>query len=305
MNICHILARRFKCYRNAAEGAGKYLGAIPEGLEYFVLGSTSAAYAYDFQYLGGSGFNGAVGPQTVSYDCRLLEQFYTKIKKGGVVIWSPCVFSLCVAEYDKMPQHLRYYYVLDRGNVHNGSSKITEIYAVAYPLFRLVLYAIKRFLRPLLRFIRHKLFANSMAKRQQCGITAVQKSAEGCYYGWCREFKFSDKCISGLSDMDKRMEYCLAHLRKIIELCRQNHLRFVVVIPPVSKAMLQYIDSHALERYLLRPLRTLGDDLIIMNYFDDMRFSGDELFETAICMNETGRRLFTKEIIKRIEAENK
>lgn len=304
MNICHILARHFKCYRNAAGGAGKYIDPIPDGLEYFVLGSTSAASAYDFQYLGVKGFNGAVGPQTVSYDYRLLEKFYTKIKNGGVIIWSPCVFSLCIAEYDKLPQHLRYYYILDRRNIHNGN-KITEVYAVAYPIMRLVLSPIKRFLLPLLGFIKHELFANHAAKRQQCSTTTVQKSAEGYYCGWGREFKFDDKSISGLPDMDKRMEYCLAHLKKIIELCWQNQLRFAVVIPPVSKSMLQYVSHQDLERYLLCPLRPLGDDLTIMNYFDDGRFSDDELFETAICMNETGRRLFTKEVIERIEAETK
>lgn len=305
MNIPHTLARNFKCYsRKAAKGASKYLDPIPDGLEYFVLGSTSAASAYDFQYFGVNGFNGAVGPQTVSYDCRLLEKFYTKIKRGGIVIWSPCVFSLCVAEYDNLPQHLRYYYVLDSGTIHNWN-KITEIYAVVYPLLRLILSPIKCFLWPLLRFIKHELVANPAVKRRQCGITVVQKSAEGYCCGWCNEFKFDDEHISGLSDMDKRREYCLQYLRKIIELCRQNQLRFAVVIPPVSKSMLQYVGADDLERYLLRPLRTLGDDLTIMNYFDDGRFIDDKLFETAICMNETGRRLFTKEIIERIGAENK
>ena len=101
VNVYRTLSRRLRLYRNAAAGARKYIDDIPDGLEYYVLGSTTASCAYDFKATGANGFNGAVAPQTVSYDYRLLEQYHTKIKKGGTVIWSPCVFSLCVPEYEK------------------------------------------------------------------------------------------------------------------------------------------------------------------------------------------------------------
>lgn len=305
MNICHILARHFKCYRNAAGGAGKYIDPIPDGLEYFVLGSTSAASAYDFQYLGVKGFNGAVGPQTVSYDYRLLEKFYTKIKKGGVVIWSPVSFVLCVAEYENVMSHLKYYYVLNRDSIYDYSN-VKAAFAVLYPLIRFFAYPFRKFVFPILRKFKQKIFTRgTLHIKMSCQATNIQKTAIGYHDGWMKQFLFDANHTSGLFDIDKRREYCLTYLKKIIELCRQNQLRFAVVVPPVSKSMLQYVSHQDLERYLLRPLRPLGDDLTIMNYFDDGRFSDDELFETAICMNETGRRLFTKEVIERIEAENK
>ena len=305
MNIHHTLARNFKCYRNAAAGASKYLAPIPDGLEYFVLGSTSAASAYDFQDLGVNGFNGAVAPQTVSYDYRLLEKFYTKIKRGGVVMWSPVSFALCVSEYENVMPHLKYYYVLNKNSIYNYSN-IIAAFAVLYPLLRFVAFPFIKFAFPLLRKLKRKLFTHdTLQVKMPYRETDIQKTAFGYYDGWVRQFLFDANHISGLPDMDKRKEYCLTHLKKIIELCRQNKLRFAVVIPPVSKPMLQYVGTRDLERYLLHPPRTLGDDLTIMNYFDDERFTDDELFENAICMNETGRRLFTKEILERIGAKNK
>ena len=79
MSICRTLARKLRFYRNAAAGAQKYIDDIPAGLEYYALGSTTASCAYDFQAVGADGFNGAVAPQTVSYDYRLLRQYHKKI----------------------------------------------------------------------------------------------------------------------------------------------------------------------------------------------------------------------------------
>lgn len=301
VSICRTLARNLRLYRNAAAGARKYVGDIPDGLEYYVLGSTTASCAYDFQAVGGNGFNGAVAPQTVSYDYRLLEQYHTKIKKGGTVIWSPCVFSLCVPEYEKTRMHLRYCYVFEKANIYRANG-LTEILAAVYPIICLAALPVRRYAFPIARRIKHKLLGNGKSVPMDAA-SRLAASAEGSCRGWEKEFMLNDMHVSALSDMKRRMEYCLSYLRKIKKLCEENQLNFVIVIPPVSRAMLARLRRDDLERFLLRPIEESGESFRIWNYFDDKFFSDDKFFDTAICMNDTGRRLFTKEVIKRIGAE--
>lgn len=299
MSICRTLAKYITCYRNAAGDAQKYIDAIPEDIEYYVLGSTSASHAYDFKAVGAEGFNGAVGPQTVSYDYRLFEQYGAKMKPGGVVIWSPCVFSMCVAEYPAVLQHIRYYYVLKPQSVYKSRLILIDMFgAILYP-------PVRCFARPVLgavRIIWRKLRKNARQSSKSTCLSELDISAKSYYTGWKKEFQLNDEHVSGLTDIDERADYCLSYLGKIAALCRQRQLRFFIVIPPVSRAMLRYITNADLERYLLSRLHGWKEDVHVLNYFDDVFFSDDKFFENAICMNETGRRLFTKEVITRIGA---
>lgn len=71
MSLCHTLARHFRLYRAAAEGAQKYIDEIPDGLEFWACGSTVAAFAYDFDVAGGQDLTGPLPrkPQATTLGC--------------------------------------------------------------------------------------------------------------------------------------------------------------------------------------------------------------------------------------------
>lgn len=301
MNICHTLARKFQFYKHLAAGGGKF-DSVPDGCEYYVMGSTNASFDYDFDVIRVNGFNAAVAPQSVSYDYRLLEQYHNKIKPGGTVIWSPICFVLCVGEYEQIGNHLRYYYVLDKQRIYNANRQ-NELCAVVCPVFNFVKYSIRKLVCPIIRIFKHKVHCIGNTKNSIASNTStLEVSAMNYYNGWRSQFNFNENNVSQLLDINERIQYSLSYLNKIIRLCSKNNLKFMIVIPPVSRTMMKYIKQPELERYLLRYLKALDSKIPVWNYFGDELFSNDDLFETAISMNENGRKLFTREIIARIEA---
>lgn len=265
-------------YKEEIRETAKYLAPIPNNLDYYVLGSTTGFYAYDFQGIGINGFNGAIEAQTVSYDYRLLLQYHKKIKTGGVIIWSPCLFSLYVSEYNEISRHIRYYYILEKSNIYNYNIN-GKVRAVSYPLLRL---------------LKHSLFPINDK------TFSLEETARNRYIGWKKEFSLDDDNVSKRDDRDNTLKYTISYLNKIISLCRENNFNFTIVIPPVSTAMTRYIHNEDLERYLISHLKRLDKDIPVFNYFCDDFFSDNRWFFSADCMNETGRKLFTKEVVEKV-----
>lgn len=190
--------------------------------------------------------------------------------------------------------------MLDWTEIYNGSP-LGEAEAILLPPIRAAMSLARKVARPVARMLRGKPRAEEGALDKEARLKA---SAKGRLAGWEREFSLEPSShISALGDIPERMEYCLSMVRKMNALCEEKGLNFVVVVPPVSRALLDLLPADDIERFLLRPLKDAGDGFRLWNYWDDETFCDNKHFDEALCMNAEGRKLFTLEIVKRIRDE--
>lgn len=272
-----------------AKEVQKFIDGVPNGLEMVNLGSTFSKFGFDYKYFGKKGFNFAVQPQTLTYDCRVLKQYARNINKGALVIVVVCPFGFSVDYYRNDNSDYKYYFFLDKNEIQ-GYSKAKELiikylpFLAGFALFRLTKKAAGKLLRML--GIKHAEEVRNKDPRIN---------------SWIREFDLNDVTDGRQADkLASVFANTVDSLRKILEICNEHEFKPVIINMPAVKAQSSEFSEEFIESfYTANVERANFCGAPVIDYFCDKRFNDSSLYENSTdCLNDKGREYFAGIFIK-------
>ena len=91
---CNKIIRHTKWYDQYWNGVQKFWYLNRFNLDVVNLGSYSGKYSFNYNDLGVTGMNWAVGPQSLVHDFNILKNYFSYLKlRGTVIISSPRDYS--------------------------------------------------------------------------------------------------------------------------------------------------------------------------------------------------------------------
>ena len=119
--VCNSIYIRTPMHRNMVQPVEKFLKGIPDNLEIMNTGSNHAYNSIDWSIVGVNGFSLASGPQSLSWDYRLVTKYRHKIKKGKILLIVLADLMICSLEYPNDLANRRYYFFLDPAEIPHGT----------------------------------------------------------------------------------------------------------------------------------------------------------------------------------------
>ena len=290
--VLNKLVQRTNWYKSRVGDGLKFRKRIPCNLEVCNLGSTSGKYAFSYEGTGWKGENWAVGPQTLSYDFRVLKNYSSYLKEGAVVFIPLCPFSSCVKDFEDDTANYKYYSFLNPVLILNYSPVTkNEVMRFVNTPFQVSPF------RSLLRLIRDVPAADSGVMDEE----SLKKDADLFMNNWKQQFSISDLSAPVSKENREIIIYNTSLLADMITFCLDRSLKPVIVIPPATKALRSKIPEMARETYIYSFVRNANTQRVpFLNYFDDERFADTNLFFNSFFLNKKGRELFTGTILKEI-----
>lgn len=291
--INHLLKRTW-WYRNLFVDARKFTEGIPNNLQIVNLGSSQPKFAFDYQDTAWKGMNMALAPQPFLYDYRILKQYASHLCKGAFVLIPVCPFKFFVYKYANDAINRKYYPFLQPESI-DGYSRWKKCKILRFP----VLMAGKRILKIIKddkRDSRMDLENNPMNQEQR-------KADAGKWVdGWKKQFSLDDLDHIDLSKKNQEsIDKNISIVKKILALCREKELRPVFILLPVTRELGVFFPDSYLAEYVIGNIeRCKADHEPVLNFFRDDQYSDAELYINSFFFNKKGRKLFTKQLIKRL-----
>ena len=274
-------------YKNTKAFAAKFgevakFKRIPLNLEIANLGSNHAKHGFNYDGLGANGFNFALGPQYPWYDLAILKTYARHLKKGcRVLIVLPAAIFCCG---DNCWETDKYYHFLPRKMIKDFSwmKKMGAIFPLlAHP-------------GQVRRLFRDVGSAGPVENtRAHCENAAIARRD-----GWIKQFGLIDMVSGNFSeDLLRQFEKAVALVSQIIDFCRENGFRPVLVVPPASAALQKLMGEEFLRAALYENIRKAnGGHAPVLDYLHDARFSDHSLYLNSDFLNESGALLFTRAV---------
>ena len=289
--VLNKLIKRTNWYKSQLADGLKFRKDISCELDLCNLGSNSGNYAFDYEGTGLKAENWAVGPQTLSYDFRVLKNYFSYLKEGATVLIPICPFSCCVKDFEDDSVNNKYYSFLHPKLILNYSKTTNNktMRFVNTPFQQSPLTSLKRLIRDIpLADTQNELKAEKF----------LEMDAESWMTSWKKQFNISD-LNAPLSEQNSDCKnFNTRLLSDIISFCLERNLQPVVLLPPVSKALNSKFSETFRENYIYSFVReSIHDGIPFLDYFDDSQFLDSSLYFDALFMNRKGAKLFTKQVL--------
>ncbi len=267
----------------------KRFSNIPYNLDVVNIGSGPSKYDFDWSVIPElTGYNFAIAPEDFRYDARIIKNYGNHLKKGGVVVVVVCPLSFGRNDY------------LERDSFSEKYVSILPAADVDLPKWKYALY--KKFsgllrVKNLFARLKRGVWCRISKLRKQeksNAISPVQQLVNGWVLDNGLDNLTDDKQAQHHRDVFKEKE---ANLRKIIENCRCQGLRPVLVIPPMSDELRGYISDDFIKNFVYDNLRSVSEEGIpIFDYIDDLRFTEDSYYTNGLFLTPEMRQVFTKTV---------
>lgn len=266
-----------------------YRNHIERNYDVVNVGSSSAVYAFDYADESIKAFNWASEPQSLEFSFKVLKNFYSILRKNGIVIIPFSPFSaLSVTGKWSDNTYLKYVGILDPALIDNYSilRKKKE-----YPLLYMPKMAIKSIIKD--ESLRKKEILRSISE-----IDQFENDANRWIDSWCREFS-----ISSLEDplhykniLGRRQR--LITTQEMLDFCYERNLRPILVITPMHPSLSSKFSETFRENYIYSFIRELKyNNLTFLNYMDDQRFAKTEQYINSFFMSKEGAQAFTHQLL--------
>jgi hypothetical protein len=295
--VLNKLVQRTYWYKNQLADGLKFRKQILFDLDICNLGSNSGKFAFSYEETGLKGENWAVGPQTLSYDFRVLKNYFSYLKEGATVLFPLCPFSGCVREYGDDAVNHKYYSFLHPVLILNYSQCTKEkvMRFVNTPFQYSPLTAIKRLIKDVPAANDILLSTNSM------DVESFEKDANKYLDKWKLEFSISDLDAQVSEQNRDCIGYNTNLLTEMISFCLERNLKPVFVLPPTTKALSSKLSERFRETYIYSFIRNANTHHVpFLNYLDDARFSNNELFFNSLFLNAKGKNIFTAVVLNEL-----
>lgn len=289
---CNKIVRHTKWYDQYWNGVQKFWYLNRFNLDVVNLGSYSGKYSFNYNDLGVTGMNWAVGPQSLVHDFNILKNYFSYLKLRGTVIISLTPFSSLVSQYTKN-SNLKYYTFLHPATILDFDEKerIKALKIKWSPIREMPWLCMKRTLKEGVKHILHR-------PQLKCDM---EKSAEIFISSWKGQFGITD-LDAPLSEQHRNDQENRIHvLKEIIDFCIERDLNPVLVIPPVHPALGARFTEKCREKYIYSFVRKANTQNIpFLDYMDDERFHIEAYFRNSFFMSDEGAKKFTEIVLKEL-----
>ena len=293
LTILNILVQRTRWYKRKVGDGIKFRKEIDTNLDICNLGSNSGKYAFSYEETGLKGENWALGPQTLSYDFRILKNYSSYLKEGATVLISLCPFSSCIRDFENDTINHKYYSFLHPIFILNYSKSTSK---------QVMRFVNEPFLvSPVKSLIR--LFKDvSVDNVIEMNKDEIEINANEFITIWKDQFSISNLDAPVSKENMESVTYNTNLLLEMISFCFERKLKPVIVIPPVSKALHSKFSETFCENYIYSFIHRANNKQIpFLNYFDEQQFAENNLYFNSYFLNENGRKLFTKKVLKDLQ----
>lgn len=294
--VFFFLNQKIKCtnwYKFRFGSVLKFYKPIPFGLDIVNLGSSSGNYAFNYEGTGVAGRNWAVRPQTLWYDFQVLKNYFSFIKKGGIVLIPLCPFSFCIKNFTEICFDDKYHLFLHPILIthFSKSTRARQERLMKFP-----------FLMHPTSLIRLVSDIADYSEDLRNPMTAMQLSedARARVKEWKLQFNITDLENPLSQPVKEAMEYNCEILRQMFAFCYERELHPVLILPPASKVLKDKFPDSFREQYVYANVRKVitGTDIPFMDYWDDRRFDDREFYFNSFFLNAVGRKLFTEQVLR-------
>ncbi len=297
-NILNNLVKKTNWYKNTIPDISIYPGDkwyrdnLERNFDAVNLGSSSALYAFDYSSTRLKAFNWAMQPQSMDYSFKVLKQYFSILKKGGIVIIPFCPFS-ALSTKGKWPATYndRYYYFLDPVLIDDYEQVALRR---KYPLKAFPKASIKH------------LIKDAPAKRANISTCNSDKEFENdaakWITMWSNEFNITNLDADISNENKAGMQERRTTIENMLDFCIERDLRPIIVIPPMHPALSRKFSNTFRNNYIHSFLSPICEkhNVIIKDYIRDKRFTANALFYNSFFMSKEGAQLFTKTLFEEI-----
>lgn len=251
------------------------------------VGSSSALYAFDYTQFPVKAFNWALKPQAMLYGFKVLQNFFSIVRKEGVVLIPLCPFSGLTVEWAQNAYD-RYYGILSSELLENYPSMARRR---NYPLLANPRTSLKRLVRDVPK--------TNPAPKQLTTPAEYEADAEHWLTIWKNEFGI-ENLDAPLTEKNTKGRARRAELvEQMIAFCQERDLRPVIVLPPMHPTLAAKLSDTFRKNYIYDFVEMANKVHIpFLNYIDAADFAEDRYFANSFFMNRQGAVKFTEQVLK-------
>lgn len=259
---------------------------LPNQLDLINLGSTYAFYDFSYQNLEIIGANLANIAQYLEMDFIILRKFIRRIKKHGkvLIVLPDFVFATGKSSYNR--------------NVYFEALRFWEIPGFSIRMWLVSVWkAAKEPFTHAYHLAEHR-WDGYIATKEEKEIHA-QKRVED----WERKLGIPNVLTTEITDtLIRNIATNINIVCDMIDLCRQNEVEPVLIIPPVSEIMHKLVSDQCLEVYLRTPIREIIEkkQIRMYDYMTREELSHTEFYLNSDCLNADGQKIFMRLILQDI-----
>lgn len=279
--LCNDIYIRTPLYRNKVRTIKKFQRGVPENLDIMNTGSNHAYYSIDWSLVGVNGFSLASGPQSISWDYRLVNKYRSHIRDGKVllIVLSNLVFGFL--EYPQDSANFRYYYFLENEEIPNSTP------------WKRIKYRVLPVLENWHNFVHCFYKRGKPFKENEPSLAYAEKTSDERIEGWKEQFNLSDlQHRESLAHLQDNIQEASLLLKKMIDETKSSSIVPVLMLPPLSGVINKKISDEFIDEVILKPVAKVAPDVPFLNYMRDKRFQDYRYYFNGDFMNQLGREKF-------------
>lgn len=258
------------------------------------VGSSSAVYAFDWNSSKVRGMNWGQAPQSLVNSYKLIQNFYSIVRRNGTILITLCPFSSLHSEQDKM-ETLRYVNLLSYELLEDMPCFAEACRLRDYPIL-LGKPAIKAGIKHLLGRERTAVDVRLTLDHNPMSAEELGRDAENWMRGWARQFGISDFEAPLTQENQAGRKVRIQVMRKLVDFIVERGYRPVYVIPPVEPHLAIRLTPRFRELYITNFLKEVNRPVKLLDYTNDPEFGSADYYFNSFFLNKRGRELFTQRV---------
>ena len=279
--LCNGIYIRTPLYRNRVRTIEKFQRGVPENLDIMNTGSNHAYYSIDWSLVGVNGFSLASGPQSISWDYRLVSKYHSHIRDGKIllIVLSDLVFGFL--EYPRDSANFRYYYFLENEEIPNSTT------------WKRIKYRVLPILENWRNFVHCFYRRGKLFRENEPSLAYAEKTSDERIEGWKEQFNLRDlQHRESLAHLQDNIQEASLLLKKMIDETKSSGIVPVLMLPPLSGVINKKISDEFIDEVILKPVAKVASDVPFLNYMRDKRFQDYRYYFNGDFMNQLGREKF-------------
>ena len=287
--VLNAIYIRTPYYQNQIRFIKKFQDGVPDHLAIMNTGSNHALFSIDWSLVGVNGFSLASGPQSISWDYRLVKKYGSKVKKDGILLIALSDLVFGFLDYPDDSSNRRYYAFMDGDTIPN------------YSLWKRIKYAYFPILESWRNFVHCFYHRGTPMKERPASLVYAEEQSDLRIAGWKHDFGLADLQRRESADhLQGQIKEAVQVLHKMIAYAKNHELHPMILIPPLSSVINEKVAAEFLQAVLYEPLQNVTVGIPVLDYMHDSRFQDYQLYQNGDFMNTDGRKRFMPILVQDI-----
>lgn len=259
------------------------------------LGSNCSKYAFDYTDCDIKAMNWAPGSQTLIDDFKLVKNFHSILKDGGIVLITIMPFTSINKKVGFMDS-FKYFKSMDSTLIDEQYCHKCSLYS-RYPiLFKK--QAVKAFLKVILGKDRETYVGKWDVESNPMGEKQLKADAKTWIDNWKQQFNISDLSAPLTKENEKGRNVRIDVMQKLIDFCTERNYKPVYIIPPTTEYLAEYFTDDFQRIYIYDFLKQVNRNIPIFDYSQSKELMNKDFYFNSYFLNKHGAKVFTQKVIK-------